>query len=206
MHLPSAPTILAARSLVVAGVIGLSAVLTACGSSDSNNADADSSQSGNETAEASAALTVTDPWIKATDESMTAVFGTLVNHTDEEITVVAASTEVAGLVELHEVVSDGSGGTVMQPKSGGFTIPAGGTHELVAGGDHIMVMELDRELSPGEEVDVTLELADGSTLDVTALVKPFSGADEEYAEGHGEDTDHGDHGDHGDGAAHPEDL
>lgn len=200
MHLPTAHTVLAVRSAVVVGVLGLSTVLAACGSNGSNGsdaagADASASDASSDTAAATTGtdpLTVVDPWVKATDESMTAAFGTLVNATDADLTVVAATSDVAGVVELHEVVADDSGAMLMQPKEGGFVVPAGGTHELTAGGDHLMLMDLVRPLTAGEDVHVTLELSDGSTQEVHALVKPFAGADETYAGGaHG-----GEHGDH----------
>lgn len=199
MHLPSAHTVLAARSVLIVAVIGLSALLSACGASDK---DADANATAIVETAGAEELSITDPWVKATDESMTAAFGTLINDTDTEITVVGATSDVAGRVELHEVVSDGAGGMLMQPKEGGFTIPAGGAHELAAGGDHIMLMDLTRPLEAGEDVHVTLELSDGSTFEIHALVKPFAGADEDYADGHG-DAEHGDH-EHGDDE-HPDD-
>ena len=202
MHLPSAHTVLAVRSALVVGVLGMSTVLAACGGAAVVNEGTTSSaeETSAEDDTSTDALGVVDPWVKATDESMTAAFGTLTNETDAEITVVGATSDVAGVVELHEVVTDETGATVMQPKAGGFTIPAGGTHELTAGGDHIMLMDLARPLEAGEEVVVTVELSDGSTQDVTALVKPFSGADETYAdgsehEGHEDGDDHSGHAD-----------
>ncbi|MDT9593178.1 copper chaperone PCu(A)C [Nocardioides zeae] len=212
MHLPTAHTVLAVRSALVVGVLGLSTVLAACGSSSEDDSTPAASDSASAEA-ADASLTLVDPWIKATaeGEDMTAAFGTIVNDTDADITVVGASTEAAGVVELHEVVSDGSGGMLMQPKEGGFVVPAGGSHDLVAGGDHIMLMELSSALVSGDEVAVSLELEDGSTVDFTALVKPFTGADEEYAGGgHGGDessedhSDHEGHEGHGDHSGHEE--
>lgn len=198
MHLPSAHTVLAVRSALVVGVLGMSTVLAACGGAavvnENTTSSAEETSAEDDTTDA---LGVVDPWVKATDESMTAAFGTLTNETDAEIAVVGATSDAAGVVELHEVVTDETGASVMQPKEGGFTIPAGGTHELTAGGDHLMLMDLARPLEAGEEVVVTLELSDGSTQDVTALVKPFSGADETYAGGEGHEG-HDDHSGHAD--------
>ena len=200
-------TTLRARTALVGGAAAVALLLSACGSDSSDDAtgssSADASDTTGGTDAETAALSVTDPWIKATDDDMTAMFGTIVNDTDADITVVGASTDVAGTVELHEVVTGDGGAMVMQPKEGGFTVPAGGSHELEAGGDHVMLMDLTGPLEAGQDVTVTLELADGSTQDVTAVVKPFTGADEEYAGGMDmgdEDMDHGDmdHGDHGD--------
>ncbi|MDR6174056.1 copper(I)-binding protein [Nocardioides zeae] len=205
MKLNQTPT-LRARTALVGGAAALALVLSACGSDSSDDAtgssSADASAGAPDAADA-AALSVTDPWVKATDDDMTAMFGTIVNDTDADITVVGATSDVAGTVELHEVVAGDGGAMLMQPKEGGFTVPAGGTHALEAGGDHVMLMDLTGPLEAGQDVTVTLELADGSTQDVTAVVKPFTGADEEYAGGMDmdhEDMDHGDHEDmdHGD--------
>lgn len=125
-------------------------------------------------------LTVSDAWVKA-GSAMTGAFATLSNDGTSDIRLESVTTDVAGKVELHETVSDGAGGMTMRPKQGGFTIKAGGRHELAPGGDHIMLMALTRALTPGEEVSLVLHLSDGSTEKVTALVKDFTGADEKYA-------------------------
>ncbi|HWS56942.1 MAG TPA: copper chaperone PCu(A)C [Actinotalea sp.] len=125
------------------------------------------------------ALTVTDPWVKAADAGMTAAFGTLVNHTDEEIRIVAAGTDLA-TVELHEVAAGADGAMVMRPKVGGFAVPADGSHELMPGGDHLMLMALTAPVQPGDEIEITLESADGSTWTFTASARTFDGAQEDY--------------------------
>jgi periplasmic copper chaperone A len=93
---------------------------------------------------------------------------------------VAGSSPAAGRVEVHEVAADGTGGKSMRPKAGGVSIPAGGTHDLVPGGDHLMLMDLVEPLRPGADVTLTVEFEDGSTLPVTAQVRDFAGAGEEY--------------------------
>jgi len=129
---------------------------------------------------AASAVTVTDQWVKAAPTGMTGLFGTLKNAGEHEVTVVSASSPVAGKVELHEVVGQAGGGSVMRPKDGGFPIPAGGTHVLAPGADHIMLMDLKQPLQVGKDVEVTLSFEDGSTLPFTAQVRDFSGADETY--------------------------
>ena len=37
------------------------------------------------------------------------------------------------------------------------------------------------EIAPGTEIEITLEFADGSTQTITAVVKAFTGGEEEYA-------------------------
>lgn len=126
-----------------------------------------------------ASVTVADQWIKAAPGGMTALFGTLKNAAARDVTVVSASSPAAGMVELHEVVSEG-GANTMRPKQGGFLIPADGTHVLAPGGDHLMLMDIKQPLQAGSDVGVTLTFEDGSTLPFTAQIRDFKGAAEDY--------------------------
>jgi copper(I)-binding protein len=170
--------------LVLAG--GLASALAACGSSSSaGTATATTSTSVSSTAGASTAavgLSLKDGWVKAAPTGMTAIFGTLDNPTGQDITVVSGTSPVAGMVQLHEVVTV-NGASKMQPKAGGFVIPAHGSHELKPGGDHIMVMGLKQPIKAGDMVTATLTLKDGSTVQVSAIGKEFAGANETYASG-----------------------
>lgn len=169
--------------------------LTACGTSDVSD-------------ENDGTLSAVDPWVKATDEDMTSMFGTLVNDTDEDIVITQAAAGVADMIELHEMVESDSGMMTMREKEGGFVIPAGGEYELAPGGDHFMLMALTNPLRPGDEVRLTLTAADGKTFQVTAIVKDFAGAEEEYEHGdHGDEHDHDGHDHDGhdhEGHAHDE--
>lgn len=180
------------RALGTCGAAALTLVLaSACGSdSESPSATDDSASVSSADDAASAApadeasaVSIEDPWVKSAESGMTAAFGTLVNGGDDDITVVSAASDITDYLELHETVANDAGAMVMQPKEGGFTIPGGGTHELDPGGDHLMVMDLTRALEPGEDVSITLTMADGSTKEVVATVKDFDGADEEYQDG-----------------------
>lgn len=134
-------------------------------------------------------VTFADPWASAADSGMTAVFGTLHNSGHHDAHVVSATSPAATMVELHEVAADASGAKTMRPKAGGFTIPAGGGHELVPGGDHIMLMDLTAPLQPGADVEVTVTFEDGSSLPVRAQVRDFPGGKENYQPA--EPQDHG---------------
>ncbi|WP_226898876.1 copper chaperone PCu(A)C [Nonomuraea phyllanthi] len=130
----------------------------------------------------SPALTITDPWVKTGEKGMTAAFGTLVNNTDKEVTVVSGASPLSPEIELHEV-ADSGGKMVMRPKKGGFVVPAHGSHELAPGGDHIMLMGITGKVEPGAEVPFTLTLADGATVRFTAIGKDFAGGEEDYRPG-----------------------
>lgn len=159
----------------------------------------------NETAQSEqTTVTSRDMWVKATDpdvapgEAMTGVFGVIANTGDKDLVITSVESDVAGITELHEVV-DGT----MRKIQGDVTVPAGGELLLEPGADHIMLMDITKPLSPGDDVTVTLTFSDGSTLKIVALVKDTSGANESYddiAMDHG-DMDHGDMDMSGDAAA-----
>jgi periplasmic copper chaperone A len=171
-----------------AGVLAalLVAGLAACGGgttgADEGSRDAASSTT------AAAALTITDPWVKAADSGMTAAFGTLHNDSGSAVRIVSAASDAAPMVELHEVVVDDAGATVMEPVEGGFVIPADGELELAPGGFHIMLMGMTDPIEPGEPVKITLTADDGSELTFTAPARSFDGADETYQGDSGVDS------------------
>ncbi|MGW9403404.1 copper chaperone PCu(A)C [Arthrobacter sp. NPDC055585] len=170
---------------LAAAVLAVSAAsLTGCGSS---TPVAETSPS----AEDAAALSMSGAWTKAAEAGgMTGAFGTLENSGGEDITVVAATSSAASTVELHEVAMDDDGAMVMREIEGGFVVPAGSDYLLEPGASHLMLMGLTDGLLAGDTVTITLELADGSTLDVDAVAKDFAGANETYGsgEGHGTET------------------
>ncbi|KUI18615.1 hypothetical protein AU193_18480 [Mycobacterium sp. GA-1285] len=117
----------------------------------------------------------------------------LTNAGHHDARIVAARSDVAGRVEVHEVAAD-AGTRTMRPKEGGLVIPAGGSHALAPGGDHLMLMDLKEPLLTGSEVTLTVEFDDGSTLPVTAQVRDFAGANEDYEPSAGGPAPHHDHG------------
>lgn len=144
--------------------------LVACGNSDDSTTQADS-------------LTVSDQWIKAADSGMTAAFGQLANTGDSEVHLVSVSSPVSGSMEIHEMATSETGGMVMREKEGGLVIPAKGSHSLDPGGDHLMFMDITAPVTAGQTVDLTLTFEDGSTKDVEAQVRDFSGNEENYDPG-----------------------
>ncbi len=141
----------------------------------------------------SEALHIEDAWVKAADDGMSAAFGVLENSGTEQVTLVSVTSAASERIELHETVENDSGAMVMQELPTGFVIPAGGSMELKPGGNHIMLMGLAAPIQAGDEVRFTLTFADGSSRELTAPAKDYSGANEHY-EG---DMDHSEHTEHG---------
>lgn len=152
--------------LLVAAALGLAG----CASTDTGTTAATEADS----------VTITDAWVKAADSGMSAAFGELENTGDSDAAIVSITSDASSMMELHEVVDDGSGSMVMQQKDGGFVVPAGGSLTLEPGGFHFMLMDLTAPLVAGDEATFTVTFEDGSTMDFTAPVKDFTGADENY--------------------------
>ncbi len=159
-------------ALPAAALLGLG-LLAGCSSSETDAAASPTAMAEGCT------VTASDTWVKATDEATTAAFGTLTNTGTAEVTVVSATSVDAGMMEIHEVV-DKDGEMVMQPKSGGLVIPAGGTATLAPGNDHLMLMELPAPIEAGQTVEITMTCADGATAAYSGVAKPFDGGAEPY--------------------------
>jgi copper(I)-binding protein len=149
--------------LLAAGAL----TVAACGSTDSPAASGDGP------------VTVRDAWVKASPGPMTGSFGVITNSGDTDLTVVSAATTASPTTELHEVAMV-DGQMVMQPKQGGFAVPAGGEHVLEPGADHIMVMQMETPLEAGDDVEITLTFDDGSTYAYTAQAREAQVGNETY--------------------------
>lgn len=98
-----------------------------------------------------------------------AVYATLVNPRKESDALIAAATDVAGAVEIHESYQD-AGMMMMRPVKK-IDVPAGKKVELKPGGYHIMLLNLKRELEPGQVVSLTLVFDKAGKIPVNAAVK-----------------------------------
>jgi copper(I)-binding protein len=129
-------------------------------------------------------VVVQDLWVKSSEMStrggMTAVYGTLTNNSSQDVVLVGGATEIAGVVEVHEMSMIG-GEMMMQEIDGGLVIPAGKSIVLEPGGNHLMLMMLTDDLEAGEEISVTFDFDGAEDLTIDGIVaKPAEGGDEEY--------------------------
>lgn len=147
-------------------------------------------QTSSSTAATSSELQFADAYVKAkpADKSMTGIFGTIKNETKEEVTLTGFEADIDGAsFEIHEVVAG-----KMQKKEGGITIPAGGSHELKPGADHLMVMNYDKPIQAGEDVDVKLMFSNGTTVEVPDIpVRTIASGEENYGSDGGVEGNNG---------------
>jgi periplasmic copper chaperone A len=135
---------------------------------------------------AHAQTTVSDPWIRGTvaQQSATGMFVQITSARGGRL--VAGSSPVAGVVEIHEMTMDGT--TMRMRAVPGVDLPAGKAVEFKPGGLHLMLMDLKQPLKNGDTVPVSLvvEAAGGKreTVEVKAVVRARPGASA-AKDGHG---------------------
>jgi len=122
-------------------------------------------------AQAQAPMTMTGAWVRepVPGRPTTAAYVVLENPGAADLTIVSASAEVAGKVELHEMIRSGDMMRMAPVKS--ITVPAKGKVELKPGGLHVMLFELKKPLKEGDSVELTFTTDKGATVKTTAAVK-----------------------------------
>ncbi|MCP4537912.1 MAG: copper chaperone PCu(A)C [Chloroflexi bacterium] len=98
-----------------------------------------------------------------------AVFMTLVNEGQENDRLVAAQTDVAETVEIHQTTMEND--VMRMQQVAAIEIPAGGQVELEPGDYHIMLIGLHQDLTVGDRFSVTLTFEKSGTLVVEAKVR-----------------------------------
>ncbi len=118
-----------------------------------------------------ATVTVRDAWVRepAPNRKETGAFAVVENAGTETRAIVGATSEVTEKVELHEMKLEGS--MMRMSPVAKIEIPAGGKVELKPGSLHLMLFGIKKPLVPGEEVALTIQLDDGTTLSFPAPVR-----------------------------------
>jgi copper(I)-binding protein len=98
-----------------------------------------------------------------------AAYMTIRNTSGEPDRLIKAQSDVAKTVELHTVIQE-NGVMQMRPVEA-IDVPANGEAVLKPGGFHVMLIDLTRDLKPGDKVDVTLQFERAGTLKVPADVR-----------------------------------
>jgi copper(I)-binding protein len=120
------------------------------------------------------AVTVTDPWGRTSPAAAEngAFYMMLTNNGDSNDTLLSASTDACGMVELHEMYDKGDGVMGMRPVEGGtIPVPAGGNAELKPGGLHVMCMGKQIDFAAGTEIPLTLTFENAGEMEITAVIR-----------------------------------
>jgi copper(I)-binding protein len=121
------------------------------------------------------AIEIGHPWSRATPPGAPVAGGylKLTNTGTEPDTLVAATLEAAGRVEIHEMaVVDGV--MKMRPLADGIALAPGASVELKPGGYHIMFMNLKHGLVKGDKVKGTLEFRKAGKVEVEYAVEALT--------------------------------
>ena len=126
---------------------------------------------------AQAEVKATDAWVRATvpSQKSTGAFVTLTSTEDAKI--VGASSPAAKKAEIHSSMM--MGGVNHMHAIDAIALPAGKPVELKPGGNHVMLMDLARQVKPGDVVPIvfTIEGRDGkrTQVEVKAMGRPLGG-------------------------------
>jgi copper(I)-binding protein len=121
---------------------------------------------------------VASPAARMQDAGMSgtgAAYMAIANAGAEGDHLIAGSTDVAEVVEIHEIV-DVSGVMETRPLADGLEVPAQGEVILEPGGYHVMLIGLTRSLEPGMTFDLTLTFAQAGEVTVPVSVQPSAPA------------------------------
>jgi periplasmic copper chaperone A len=102
--------------------------------------------------------------------TVSGVFMTLMNSGKEHTHLIGGKTDVAEVVEIHETIIEGDKAK-MQKMADGLEVPGEGQVELKPGSYHVMLINLNRDLKPGDKFALELQFDEGDPLTVEAEVK-----------------------------------
>ena len=127
-----------------------------------------------------AQVAVSNPWVRGTVAGQKATGAFMQLKADADVSLVGASSPVAGIVEIHEMKMDA--GVMRMSAIPALPLPAGKAVDLKPGGYHVMLLDLKQQLKAGDTVPVTLvvEGKDGKreTIEVKAPVKQLAAGHE----------------------------
>lgn len=116
----------------------------------------------------SKAVTIEDEWARpAVEGGNTAAYMMIKNGTSEDAALVDVRSDIAMAVELHR--SSMVDGVMKMEQQQSIPIAANSQTELMPGDYHVMIINVKKDLSPGDVFDLTLVFAnsDEITLPIT---------------------------------------
>lgn len=116
-------------------------------------------------------LAVTGAWARTSHMigRAGAAFMVITNSGMTDDALVAASTDVAGVVELHQSRM-GEDGMMTMVKVDSIPVPAGGEAVLKPGDYHVMLIDLEAPLEEGMVFDLVLDFRSGVSLTIPVTV------------------------------------
>ncbi|WP_114373648.1 copper chaperone PCu(A)C [Elioraea thermophila] len=128
---------------------------------------------------------IVEPWARASLSGRnSAAYMTIHNHGTEKDELIAASSPVARVVELHTHIMDG--GVMRMRPVNAIEVNVGEPAVLRPGGLHVMLIDLTRDLKAGEKIPLTLRFRNAGerTIEVPVLAPGATGHGHGHGHGH----------------------
>lgn len=109
---------------------------------------------------AQAEVTIRDAWVRGTTPAQKVTGAFMEVTSSEDAALVAVASPVAGTAEIHGMKME-NGVMKMRPLPR-LDLPAGKPVKLAPRGSHIMLMDLQRQLKPGEALTLMLKVEGGN--------------------------------------------
>ncbi|HEX5393149.1 MAG TPA: copper chaperone PCu(A)C [Rhodocyclaceae bacterium] len=131
-------------------------------------------------------LEVKTPWVRSTVQGQPATGAFMELSSKDGVTVIGASSSVAGTVQVHQMKMDN--GVMKMNALRQLEVPAGGNVSLAPGGYHVMLMDLKQQLKPGDTVPLTLKVKGKNgkqeNVDVKAEVRDMTASTTKMGDDH----------------------
>lgn len=116
-------------------------------------------------------IEIKEPYARATPPNIvnSAVFMTLENSSNKDISLIKASSNIAKFVELHTHSTKDGLMTMYEVEK--INIPANNSVVLEPASFHIMLIDLNKPLKIADKIELTLEFSDGSKQNIEVEVK-----------------------------------
>jgi copper(I)-binding protein len=116
-------------------------------------------------------IKVSEPWSRPSPmmAGNGAVYMVLSNEGGSDDTLISAETDIAAVVELHETKMEND--VMKMSPVHTINIPAGESVMLKPGGLHVMLINLQKELVPGETVTLTLNFEKSAPITIEAEIR-----------------------------------
>ena len=116
-------------------------------------------------------LTVRDVWARpGIAGGNSAIYFIIDNRQGQADTLLSASSDAAGVVELHISKMDEEGNMTMEHQEN-VPIPSGEEVVFKPGGLHVMLMNLSDDLQPDEKITATLTFQNAGSVEVEATIR-----------------------------------
>lgn len=116
-----------------------------------------------------AEVLLVDPYAKATPPNAknSAAFMKIENKSNNDIELLAASSNISKVTELHTHIEENGMKKMIQIPS--IKIPANSSVELKPGGLHIMFLGIQNQINENSNIDLNLTFSDGKTYELNQI-------------------------------------